>query len=72
MRPTWGSSRRNGAWHSATTWRGKVSGFWPRACGLPTLVKMIFLPSFCSSEARRYSSPRTAYCTLLTFSFSSS
>uniref|UniRef100_A0A804Q3F2 Uncharacterized protein n=1 Tax=Zea mays TaxID=4577 RepID=A0A804Q3F2_MAIZE len=54
------------------TWRGKVSGFWPRACGLPTLVKMIFLPSFCSSEARRYSSPRTAYCTLLTFSFSSS
>jgi hypothetical protein len=23
------------------TWRGKVRGFWPSACGLPTFVKMI-------------------------------
>jgi hypothetical protein len=33
------------------------------------LVNVIFMPSFCSSIARRYSSPRTAYSVRLTAAF---
>ena len=43
------------------TWRLKVIGFWPSACGLPTLVKMISRPALRRFSAARYSSPRTAY-----------
>ena len=32
-------ARRSGS--KMSTWRGKVRGIWPKACGFPTFVKMI-------------------------------